>query len=86
MKPSKSPGKEKKSWATKSKKIAKKNAQTAECKVNSLPHPLTVCPAYIYLHHPHNLNLNNLIGQLKGVKKTSSFFKSFFKIKSDVLS
>ena len=62
------------------------NAQIAECKVNSLPHPLTVSPAYIYLHHPHNLNLNNLIGQLKGAKKTSSFFKSFFKIKSDVLS
>ena len=57
------------------------NAQIAECKVNSLPHPLTVFPAYIYLHHPHNPNLNNLIGQLK-----DSFFYLFFKIKSDVLS
>ena len=55
------------------------NAQIAECKVNSLSHPLTVFPAYIYnyLNHPHKLNLNNLIGQLKGAKKTS-FFKIFF--------
>lgn len=49
------------------------NAQIAECKVNSLPHPLTVFPFLIYLHHPRNLNLNNLIGQLKGAKKTSFF-------------
>ena len=55
------------------------NAQIAECKVNSLPHPLTVFPAYIYLHHPHNPNLNNLIGQLKGVKKTP-FLSFFFKL------
>ena len=37
------------------------NVQIAECKVNSLPHPLAVFPAYIYLHHPHNLNLDNLM-------------------------
>ena len=26
------------------------NAPIAECKVNSLSHPLTIFPAYIYLH------------------------------------
>ena len=47
--------------------------------MNSLPHPLAVFHAYIYLHHPHNLNLNNLIGQLKGAKKTP-FFYLFLKL------